>query len=122
MNPMRLSPTLVRGLAITWTIIMLIGCLTPHDQVPDELNTWNDKSLHILIFAPFTLLWMLAGWRMKMALTAGVVYGILIEVLQYLLPINRSADWKDVIADCIGTVLGVGLAWLIQHKFKLLES
>ena len=113
---MKLTPTVFRWLAIAWSIIMLIGCLTPHDQMPDELTTWNDKSLHILIFAPFTLLWMLAGWQTRTALLGGLFFGVLIEALQYVLPINRSADWKDVVADCIGTVLGVGIAWLLQKK------
>ncbi|WP_018618116.1 VanZ family protein [Spirosoma luteum] len=114
---MRIPPTAWRLLAIGWTITMLIGCLTPHDQIPSELNTWNDKSLHVLIFAPFTLLWMLTGLRMGYALVAGLLFGILIEALQYALPINRSADWKDVVADCVGAALGVGLAIFWQRLF-----
>jgi VanZ family protein len=114
---MKIPRTVWRLLAIAWTIIMLIGCLTPHDQIPNELNSWNDKSLHILIFAPFTLLWMLTGLRAGYALATGLLFGILIEVLQYALPINRSADWKDVVADCVGAALGVGLAILWQRLF-----
>ena len=114
---MRISRTLLRWLAITWTIIMLIGCLTPHDQIPSELNTWNDKSLHVLIFAPFTLLWMLTGLRTGYALAAGLLFGLLIEVLQYALPINRSADWKDLVADCVGAAVGAGLAIAWQRLF-----
>ena len=114
---MRFSPSLWRLLAIGWTIIMLIGCLAPHDQIPSDINTWNDKSLHILIFAPFTLLWMLTGVRVGYALVAGLLFGTLIEGLQYALPINRSADWKDVVADCIGAALGVGLAIVWQRLF-----
>lgn len=114
---MKIPPIALRFLAIAWTIIMLIGCLTPHDEIPSELTAWNDKSLHILIFAPFTMLWMLTGLRMGYALVAGLLFGILIEILQYALPINRSADWKDVVADCIGTVLGVVLAIVWQRLF-----
>lgn len=115
---MKISPTLSRWLAILWSIIMLIGCLTPHKDIPDQLATWNDKLLHVLIFAPFTLLWALAGFPLVRVLIAGVLFGALIEVLQYILPINRSADWIDLLADSIGAVVGIGLARLIPQKYR----
>ena len=114
---MKIPPTLLRWLAIAWTIIMLIGCLTPHDEVPDELMTYNDKVLHIAIFAPFAGLWMLAGTRIVSVAIAGLLLGALIEVLQYFLPINRSADWLDLLADCIGTGAGIGLALVWYRLF-----
>ena len=114
---MKLSPTVFRRLAIAWTVIMLIGCLTPHDHVPDELATWNDKFLHVVIFAPFSFLWILTGFRVSNALLAGFIFGALIELLQYILPINRSADWKDVVGDGIGTLLGAGLTFIWYRLF-----
>ena len=103
----------MRMLAIIWTIIMLIGCLTPHAHLPGPLITWNDKVMHVVIFAPFSLLWMRAGFRLSSVLIAGVLFGAFIEALQYVLPINRSADWVDLFADSIGTVVGsaLALAW-----------
>ena len=108
LNQLTYSPIL-RWLAIIWTVIMFIGCLTPHDQVPDELLTWNDKFLHVAIFALFAGLWSLNGLRVTRILIAGLVAGALIEVLQFLLPINRSADWLDLAADMVGTGIGIGL-------------
>ncbi|GAB3776177.1 hypothetical protein GCM10028818_21370 [Spirosoma horti] len=111
---MKLTPTLFRWLAIVWTVIMLIGCLTPHSELPDELVNWNDKAQHIAIFALFTLLWRLAGLKLLTAALAGFVFGALIEVLQYVLPINRSADWADLFADSIGVVAGLLLVPVAQ--------
>ena len=111
---MKLTPTLFRWLAIVWTVIMLIGCLTPHSELPDDLVKWNDKGQHIAIFALFALLWRLAGFRFLTVAIVGFAFGALIEVLQYVLPINRSADWADLFADCIGTVAGMLLAPLAQ--------
>ncbi|MBN8824232.1 MULTISPECIES: VanZ family protein [unclassified Spirosoma] len=115
---MKISPILARWLAIIWTIIMLIGCLTPHDDLPEELLSWSDKLLHVLIFAPFTLLWALAGFPMGRVLIAGILFGALIEVLQYILPINRSGDLIDLLADSLGAVVGIGIAWLIPQKYR----
>ncbi|AKD54124.1 VanZ family protein [Spirosoma radiotolerans] len=116
---MKLTPTLFRWLAIVWTVIMLIGCLTPHSELPDELVDWNDKAQHIAIFALFTLLWRLAGLKFTPVALTGIVFGALIEVLQYVLPINRSADWADLFADSIGVAVGILLAPLAQ---KVVDS
>ena len=113
--------TTMRWLAIVWTIIMLIGCLTPHEDVPGPLITWNDKVLHVAIFAPFSFLWMQAGFRLTNVVIAGILFGALIEVLQYVLPINRSADWADLFADSIGTVVGVVLALVWYRLFPKRE-
>ncbi|QDK82733.1 VanZ family protein [Spirosoma sp. KCTC 42546] len=119
---MRISLTVFRWLAIVWTIIMLLGCLTPHADLPGELVTFNDKFMHVVIFAPFALLWILAGFRMSYVLVAGVLFGGLIEVLQYVLPINRSADWIDLLADAAGTVVGVFMAWAVHKTYKTIDS
>ena len=119
---MKIPLALVRWLAIIWTIIMLIGCLTPHKDVPEELNNYNDKVLHILIFIPFTLLWSLTGFPIGRALIAGILFGALIEGLQYVLPIHRSADWLDLAADTIGAVLGILVVWLIPKRYRLIIS
>ena len=58
--------TLARWLAIGWTIVMLIGCLTPHSQIPEVLTTWNDKFEHIAIFAlwvPLAGNWLSGNYR-----------------------------------------------------------
>lgn len=107
----------MRWLAIIWTIVILIGCLTPHEDIPGPLIAWNDKVLHVAIFAPFSFLWIQAGFRTNKVLIAGVLLGGLIEALQGLLPINRSADWVDLLADSLGIMVGAGLALLWSRLF-----
>ncbi|MBD2757535.1 VanZ family protein [Spirosoma validum] len=111
---------ILRGLAIIWTIVMLIGCLTPLPQLPGPVTDINDKLMHVVIFAPFSLLWILSGFRLNSVLIAGFLFGGLIELLQYALPVNRTGDWIDLFADCVGTVVGaaLALAWyrLFPHR------
>ena len=114
---MKIGATFYRWLAIGWTIIMLIGCLTPHNEVPDELLTLNDKFIHIALFVPFAGLWVFTGMRYPTVLVFGLLVGALIEGLQYALPINRSADWLDLLADCLGTAMGVGITWVWLRLF-----
>lgn len=40
-------------------------------------------------------------------------YGLLVELLQAFVFFNRSADFGDIIANTIGSVLGIGLFLLI---------
>ena len=44
-------------------------------------------------------------------------YGLLIEALQFALPINRSAEIGDVLANMCGALLG---CWLIQRFGSLI--
>jgi VanZ family protein len=37
----------------------------------------------------------------------GILYGGLLEILQYLMHAGRSADWIDFSADCIGSLAGI---------------
>ncbi len=74
--------------------------------------SWNDKLMHVAIFVPFSLLWRLSGRSLGWTLLAGLGYGILIEVIQGLFPgLHRSADVEDAVADFVGTVVGLALAW-----------
>lgn len=109
---------LSRILAIIWTIIILIGCTVPGPDVP-PMMTLNDKLMHIAIFMPFSLLWYVSGRGAVWVLLAGLGYGILIEVIQGILPIHRSADVQDAVADFIGTLVGLGLGWALQRIIKL---
>lgn len=118
---MLFSPRLYWWLAAVWTLIMLIGCTIPNQNVPELITTWHDKWLHILIFVPFGLLWVASGYRPRWVLVAGIAYGALIEIIQYLLPINRLAEWGDLLADVLGLLLGLALGriwvrWLQRSR------
>ena len=40
-------------------------------------------------------------------LLPGLFYGVLIEVLQYVLPTNRSPEFWDFVADAIGALMAI---------------
>ena len=50
---------------------------------------------------------MATGWS---------VYGIVMEVLQHYFIPFRSFDWGDVVADCVGAIVGYMIAtyWYIK--------
>ena len=98
--------------ALGWTLVMFIGCSIPGDGLPHAFTS-RDKLLHVGIFLIFGFLWRWLGYRAWVVLLAGASYGLLIEIWQGVMPINRSFDLYDALADTAGTALGIGLAWVM---------
>ncbi len=79
---------------------------------PPVFTTGWDKSNHLLAFAVMAWLGCHAfPKRVAITLLSLLAYGALIEVLQSFTP-TRSAEWLDLLADCLGILLGWGLVWL----------
>jgi VanZ family protein len=91
---------------------LLLGVLVAMRPVGGALLfTLGDKVAHAAAFATFAvwfggLVESRLMWRVALALLA---YGVLIEVLQSLVP-YRSADSQDLAADAVGILLG----WLVS--------
>ena len=98
---------------ITWALLVLWLSLIPHPpRVRLPLFSW-DKFQHACAYALLTLLagnsltrlwparrgtWLAAG-------AAALVFGALIEGLQYLEGKGRQADYHDIIANATGILL-----------------
>lgn len=117
---MTLTPSTFRWLAIACSIVLFIGCALPGSGLPD-MSHGRDKWIHLAGFAPFGLLWSLAGRRAVWVIAAGFIFGFLIEVYQGVMPIGRSFDFFDALADTAGTVIGVAAFWVLQ-RLKLLPA
>ena len=106
------------ALATLWSVAILAACLVPGSQIhpPAFLPFTMDKWVHLGMFLGFGALWLHARpERTREVLAAGVAYGIGIEILQGLLPIERSADPLDAAADVVGLLIGVGLVVAVRR-------
>ena len=106
-------------LAIAWTVAILVACSLPGSSIPDSpvLPLSIDKWVHAVMFLGFGSLWLTAlpgrGWAV---FAAGVAYAVAIEVWQAALPVGRSGDPYDALADVVGLMIGLALAaWLHQR-------
>lgn len=102
------------------TALMLVLTLMPSDFI-GESQIWSyDKLGHILMFGSWTFI---LGLYMQLSTAAptiniwsifaiGVSFGLLIEILQHLLPLNRHADPIDFLVDTLGCLLAV---WLLKQ-------
>ena len=117
------------GVICAAVILLLTGL--PGSFLPKQKPIFGlDKIAPLLMYLGFAFL-CLWGYRkqfisngkeykkraMHIALVVSIAYGGLTELMQeYLVPL-RIGDWRDFIADCIGTLLGVTFFYLFyRHK------
>jgi VanZ family protein len=115
--------------AILWTIVLSTLCGLPGNSFPD-LSIWAllrfDSFAHAFVFAAFSFLWAVAfrkqqqfSWLRRhsiiTALVFSIVYGVLIEIMQYAIFIHRSADVMDMVSDSFGGLLGLIVFYFIYR-------
>ncbi len=103
--------------AISWLVLITIASLISVDLVKEVESgiEVSDKLVHGIFYFVNTILFYCyfkkAGLRntvIKISLFS-FIYGILIEVLQYVLPYERSFDLKDILANSIGILTAIFL-------------
>lgn len=112
-----------RILAVLWTLIVIAGLSIPGRDIPHAALFEFDKLLHVGIFVVFAWLWMRAvdsitRLRAGGVFAFGVIFAIMSEVYQGMLPFERSADPMDALADTIGIVLGIALFYLLPGRTR----
>jgi VanZ family protein len=121
--------------AILWGLIILILLGMPGNDIPKFpwLEHFHfDKVVHFFLFAVFTIL-LIRGFKKQTSFTVlqkysvltallfGIFYGAILEYLQGVLFINRTSDIHDLIANMIGSFIGLPLLWIIQ-KIEIKKS
>lgn len=102
-------------IAVLWLIVVTLACLVPVGIVRDVEPDFkiSDKIAHGFFYFVNTILCFLyfykpglKGILLKVSLFS-FIYGIIIEVLQLVLPFGRSAEIYDVLANGIGILTAV---------------
>lgn len=115
-------------LALLWALTIFVLCATPGQYIPSadwlELLSF-DKFVHAGMFFILTSLLLVVAikYRQKNSVIAlyflmALLYGGSLEIMQWLYFSNRSADWKDMIANSFGCVV----ALVFLKKFRKLFS
>jgi len=94
--------------------VSYVAAILPQDIAP-TIGSLSDKAHHVFAFIVLGLLLRLAYplkyWQGLLIL---VGYGIFIELSQYFTP-NRMAEVKDVLADLLGSFIGLKLYSYIKR-------
>ena len=113
---------LISQIAVYYTLILIILSLTP---IPDlGLPRFKllefDKLIHFIMYLIFALIWGLKienFLERKMEISAYLIlFGLVLEILQHLLPFGRYFDLGDFVANSIGVLFGVFILYYLKKK------
>lgn len=116
---------------IIYTIILTIATLAPGELVR-EVNVFkiSDKISHAVSFGLWSgILFSIYVFyytginriNFIKSVIYGFLFGTLIEILQLVLPVNRSFEYADIVADTFGAFLIVYLLnWVFKRKKTVL--
>ena len=101
-------------LAAAWALLIFVLSSIPGAAFPHSKLLSYDKLIHAGVYSilgAFTFLALPRRWSPKasvLVLIAGAIttlYGMTDEFHQLFVP-GRAADWRDVLADCVGGFVG----------------
>lgn len=101
-----------------WIALAVVSVLllTPGTAVPVE-PPGSDKVMHALLFAALALTGRVGRFPLPSLGIGLIAYAVATETLQGLLPINRYGDPLDVLADSVGVLIGLIVAWSSSLRF-----
>ena len=114
----RISVRFLPMLAVMASIFFLSH--TPGDNLPSAINGL-DKICHAVAYGVLTLscLYALTPWfrhrSFRQLASAALLFSLLFgasDEFHQLFIANRSADWRDLVADAIGSILAVFSWWI----------
>ncbi|MFI8378486.1 VanZ family protein [Leeuwenhoekiella sp. NPDC079379] len=121
----------LKPVAYIYTLFIAVICLMPMPHVSNTPKD-SDKLIHLLGYFIFTIIWFLyfflgaktKNFKQSLIKCVGLslVYGMLIEIVQGVATVSRSADFKDLIANSIGILTGVILIFAMKSQFLQLKS
>lgn len=111
--------------AAGWTVFITVLSLASFSGTSTVKSPVSDKVVHAIFYLVFTLLWYsylkertTKGILLKLFLAA-FIYGIIIEVLQYIMPFGRNFDTKDILANTTGGFLGIILIKIYEIRSEI---
>ncbi|MEX2602253.1 MAG: hypothetical protein WD355_11425 [Balneolaceae bacterium] len=110
------------------TVITLSLTLLPPDKIsPDHRLLQYDKLGHSIMFGSWTLLLGLTRIVSNLRplpllpiFLTGSIFGITVEILQEILPVDRQADPYDALADIAGCLIAIFILNIITKYSKIL--
>jgi VanZ family protein len=115
---------------LLWAAFILVLVLMPAPAIPGGgwLGRYHvDKLVHAILFAVFFIL-LARAFRdldpagparrhaLLVALVISVAYGLLTELLQELTSWGRHGELGDMVANTIGSLIGVMVVWLAGRR------
>lgn len=102
--------------AIVYTIALVIASLVNLSGMPSLGSSFDDKIYHCVAYIGLSMLWITYYKPSNkkhikfLVFSAVVLFGVILELIQHQLNPNRTYDNYDLLANCIGVVIGTLIA------------
>ena len=111
-------------LIAAFVITIVISCLSLIKTPKIDTGFSNiDKLYHLFAYFTLSLFWLFSFYKKSslkyFIVLACLIYGILIEVIQQTLTISRTGDYKDAIANTLGSIFGLIVFNQIKKKIDV---
>jgi len=112
---------IAKGITFVLIVIAIAGSLLPPKQIEQLTFSISDKFIHGLYYATLTFFWILSAKtkrdqkQIKVGLSVFFL-GLALEILQDVLPIQRTMDVLDVFANSIGIFIAIGMARFLEIR------
>ena len=118
-------------LAGSWAMVIMILCGLPGKKLPKlSFLDWAkpDKIVHLIMFGVMSFLLLKSFFTEYgkktttykfIAVSVSIAYGVLIEILQATIFIDRTGDFRDALADALGAFIGL---WIFNYLDKKQNS
>lgn len=116
---------------ISWALfILILSSITPPTiYVPDFFDLFGpDKIVHFFFYGILVILLTRGFYKMEnenyfrnkfsIAFFSSAIFGGLIEIYQGTILTNRTGDWVDFLANCIGATIGLIYVKIIYRNTK----
>jgi len=115
---------------LLWTAFIFVLIALPGNYFPQPtpfIKLFSpDKIIHLILFAPFSFLFLQTPWVKNAtntksyfyALILGIVYASCTELLQFFVFVGRNGNYFDAIADIFGVLIGVFLFHIKMKRLK----
>lgn len=115
------SVKLYLTLLVISTGAILYGTLFPVNYDVPSSFLGLDKLAHVIMFGAWTFFFGLVRFlkgkfKLIPVFVVGTIFGLMVEVLQHILPTGRSPEFMDFIADISGTGLAIFVLFLLSKK------
>lgn len=110
--------------ALSYSIWLTVVSLISLKGVPSLGSSFDDKIYHFVAYVALAFLWVTYFKSAKkrrnnlVVFFAVLLFGIVLELIQHQLNANRTYDTFDLLANCIGVIIGTLIA-LKLHIYKL---
>ncbi len=102
--------------SVSYTIVLIVVSFINLHSVPKLGSSFDDKVYHLLAYLLLAFFWVIyfrllnKNYSSLTPFISVLLFGTIIESLQHQLNPNRTFDVYDILANCIGTILGTLIA------------